>query len=177
MESQVDQVTKTYISWMLWKEKKGGIRRLTEGPWIDTHCNWSPDGEWIVFASDRGDPSRSSVQLYLIHPNGTGLRKVFRNWLGGQAAHPWFSPDGISLVFTTDYAGASAEPISTLHQFQSAGEIFIAKIDGSEIQRMTHNIYEDGTPTWGPAFMKPADVALGQLMDQGAPLVTTIGSM
>lgn len=35
------------------------LRRLTEGPWIDTMPNWSPDNEWIVFSSNR------------LHPTGT----------------------------------------------------------------------------------------------------------
>ncbi|GAB4844941.1 hypothetical protein Ancab_038336 [Ancistrocladus abbreviatus] len=139
--------------------EKGGIQRLTEGPWADTHCNWSPDGQWIVFASDREYPGSSSFELYLIRPNGTGLRKVIPNGSRGQSAHPWFSPDGQSIVFTTNYAGISAEPISTPHQFQPAGEIYVAKLDGSMIKRMTYNSYEDGTPTWGPRFMEPIDVA------------------
>ncbi|CAO2821736.1 unnamed protein product [Amaranthus hypochondriacus] len=137
----------------------GGIRRLTEGPWSDTMCNWSPDGEWIAFASDRENPGGGSFEVFMIHPNGTGLRKVIQSGVGGRANHPWFSPDGQSIVFTSDYAGVSAEPISNPHHYQPYGEIFIAKIDGSDIRRLTHNSFEDGTPTWGRMFLNPIDVA------------------
>ncbi|RDX67260.1 hypothetical protein CR513_53887, partial [Mucuna pruriens] len=53
-----------------------GLRRLIEGPWTDTICNWSLDGEWISFASDQHNPGSGSFELYLIHPNRTGLRKL-----------------------------------------------------------------------------------------------------
>ncbi|GAB2270379.1 hypothetical protein Dimus_005282 [Dionaea muscipula] len=139
--------------------EKGGIQRLTDGPWTDTMCNWSPDGEWIAFATDRENPGSGSYELYMIHPNGTGLQRVIKSGSAGRANHPWFSPDGKSIVFTSDYAGVSAEPIATPHQFQPYGDIFVAKLDGSGIQRLTHNSYEDGTPTWGPAYIRPADVA------------------
>jgi Tol biopolymer transport system component len=138
--------------------EKGGLRRLTDGPWTDTMCNWSPDGEWIVFASDRDNPDSGSFELYLIHPNGTGLRKVIQSGSGGRCNHPWFSPDGKRIVFTSDYAGTSAEPISNPHQYQPYGEIFTVKLDGSDMRRLTHNPYEDGTPTWIPKLMKPVDV-------------------
>ncbi|KAK9096127.1 hypothetical protein Sjap_021624 [Stephania japonica] len=140
------------------------IKKLTtgEGPWTDTMCNWSPDGEWIAFASDRdkpGDkPASGSFAIYLIHPNGTGLKRVVYSGEGGKANHPWFSPDSRSITFTTDYAAVSAEPIANPHHYQPYGDIFIANIDGSGITRLTHNSYEDGTPTWGPKYMKPADV-------------------
>ncbi|MQL71119.1 hypothetical protein Taro_003477 [Colocasia esculenta] len=138
--------------------ESGGLHRLTDGPWTDTMCSWSPDGEWIAFASDRDDPGSGSFSIYLVHPNGTGLRKVVQSGHGGRANHPYFSPDSKRIVFTSDYAGVSAEIISTPHQFQPYGEIFTANIDGSDIRRLTHNPYEDGTPTWAPAAMKPADV-------------------
>ncbi|KAJ0534753.1 hypothetical protein HanIR_Chr09g0423201 [Helianthus annuus] len=32
------------------------------------------------------------------------------------------------------------------------------KLDGSELTRLTHNSFEDGTPSWGPKFMKPENV-------------------
>ncbi|KAL9264450.1 Tol-Pal system protein TolB-like protein [Drosera capensis] len=139
--------------------EKGGIRRLTDGPWTDTMCNWSPNGEWIAFATDRENPGSGSYELYVIHPNGTRPRRVIKSGSAGRANHPWFSPDGKSFVFTSDYAGVSAEPVSIPHQFQPYGDIFIAELDGSGIQRLTHNAYEDGTPTWGPAYMRPADVS------------------
>ncbi|KAI3838432.1 hypothetical protein MKX03_013196 [Papaver bracteatum] len=138
--------------------EKGGIYRLTEGPWTDTMCNWSPDGEWIAFASDRENPGSGSFEIFFIHPDGTGLKKVVHSGIGGRTNHPWFSPGSDHFVFTTDYAAVSAEPISNPHHFQPYGDIFIARSDGSEIQRMTHNSYEDGTPAWGPTFMKPVDV-------------------
>uniref|UniRef100_A0A2P2Q756 Uncharacterized protein n=1 Tax=Rhizophora mucronata TaxID=61149 RepID=A0A2P2Q756_RHIMU len=138
--------------------ERGGLYRLTEGPWSDTMCNWSPDGEWIAFASDRVNPGSGSFELYLIHPNGTGLRKLVQSGSAGRTNHPSFSPDGKSIVFTSDYAGISAEPISNPHHYQPYGEIFTIKLDGSNLKRLTHNSYEDGTPAWAPIHIKPIDV-------------------
>ncbi|KAL6636548.1 hypothetical protein ACP70R_024120 [Stipagrostis hirtigluma subsp. patula] len=135
----------------------GGIRRLTEGPWSDTMCNWSPDGEWIAFASDRHNPGGGSFAIYMVHPNGTGLRRVVHSD-GGRTTHPWFSPDSKNLVFTSDYAAVSAEPISNPFYYQPNGEIFTVSIDGSGIRRLTHNSFEDGTPSWTPFYLKPEDV-------------------
>lgn len=141
--------------------EKKELRRLTEGPWTDTMCNWSPDGEWIAFASDRHDPGSGSFEIYLIQPNGTGLRKLIQSGSGGRTNHPYFSPDGKSLTFTSDYAGISAEPISNPHHYQPYGEIFTVRLDGSGIKRLTHNSYEDGTPAWSPKYMPPVNVPKG----------------
>ncbi|KAL8231027.1 hypothetical protein R6Q57_000805 [Mikania cordata] len=138
--------------------EKGGLTQLTNGPWSDTMCNWSPDGDWIAFASDRHSPGSGSFALYMIHPNGTGLRNLIHSGSAGRTNHPWFSPDGTHIVFTSDYAGVSAEPISNPHHYQPYGDIFTMKLDGSELTRLTHNAYEDGTPTWGPRFMTPKNV-------------------
>ncbi|XP_058786924.1 uncharacterized protein LOC131661404 [Vicia villosa] len=138
--------------------EKEGLRRLTEGPWTDTMCNWSPNGEWIAFASDRHDPGSGSFEIYLIHPDGTGLRKLIQSGSGGRTNHPYFSPDGKSIVFTSDYAGISAEPISNPHHYQPYGEIFTIRLDGSGLTRLTHNSYEDGTPAWSPKYIKPVNV-------------------
>ncbi|KAL6894424.1 hypothetical protein ACP4OV_008522 [Aristida adscensionis] len=136
----------------------GGIRRLTEGPWSDTMCNWSPDGEWIAFASDRHSPGGGGFAIYMVHPNGTGLRRVVHSGDGGRTNHPWFSPDSKTLVFTSDYAAVSAEPVSNPHHYQPYGEIFTVNVDGSGIRRLTHNSFEDGTPSWTPHYLKPRDV-------------------
>ncbi|XP_051139327.1 uncharacterized protein LOC127257080 [Andrographis paniculata] len=135
-----------------------GLHRLTNGPWTDTMCNWSPDGDWIAFASDRENPGGGSFELFKIHPNGTGLRKVLQSGLAGRTNHPWFSHDSKYIVLTSDYAGVSAEPISYPHQYQPYGDIFVIKADGSGIRRLTHNSYEDGTPSWSPKYTIPDDV-------------------
>ncbi|KAJ9567690.1 hypothetical protein OSB04_003656 [Centaurea solstitialis] len=55
---------------------------------------------------------------------GRAATTDFPSGSAGRTNHPWFSPDGKYIVFTSDYAAVSAEPISNSHHYQPYGEIF-----------------------------------------------------
>lgn len=86
----------------------GKTRNLSNRLGYDTNPDWSPDGTWIVFASDRGAERHGFTDLYLIRPDGSDLRRVTD---GGGAAiaytRPRFSPDGGSLVANRSVAGVT----------------------------------------------------------------------
>ena len=48
-------------------------KQLAQSNLYDTTAGWSPDGRWIAFA--RGERLKS-FSLYLIHPDGSGLRRL-----------------------------------------------------------------------------------------------------
>jgi Tol biopolymer transport system component len=65
--------------------------------------SWSPDGQWIAFASDRltewvgqengaGAGHRQSLSVYIIHPDGTGLRRLTQGNVS--SGTPQWSTDG-----------------------------------------------------------------------------------
>ncbi|KAK9841981.1 hypothetical protein WJX81_002642 [Elliptochloris bilobata] len=133
-----------------------GLTRLTEGPWTDNMPEYSPDGGYITFMSSRDNATGAAsaanmdlgYDLFLMRPDGTGLRKLFDSH-GGVSAHPHFSPDSQRIVFTSDHAGYSAEQVSTPFEFQPYGDLFVINLDGSGLQRLTHDLFENGTPAWG----------------------------
>jgi dipeptidyl aminopeptidase/acylaminoacyl peptidase len=68
---------------------------------FDTDPIWSPDGQWIAFAHS---PSRGVSDVWLVHPDGTGLRRLTTTPIpprgishAGSAPLAW-SPDSAQLL-------------------------------------------------------------------------------
>ncbi|XP_004498256.1 uncharacterized protein [Cicer arietinum] len=142
-----------YIMDALDGEFNGGLRRLTEGEWIDTMPCWSPKGDWIAFSSNRHDAGNSEVfGIYVVRPDGSDLRRVeVGKGVDGERErlnHVCFSGDGEWLLFTANLGGVMAEPVSMPNQFQPYGDLFVVRLDGSGLKRLTCNAYENGTPMW-----------------------------
>ncbi len=69
----------------------------------------------------------------------------------GQDAHPWYSPDGEWIVYTSERAGISdEEPLVQEVVFgpQMYGEIFVQRLSDGQTVRLTHNKWEEGNPFW-----------------------------
>jgi len=164
-----------YQVWMMDRDGKNPRRVFKGDGWDPT---WSPDGSKILFASDRdgsielyygnvdgsgikrvshlndmrGRSDWSSQNLITTYAGGSWAREVFVMNLDGSEAHrvspkggngqgPSFSPDGQWIAFTAYY-----------DRFKDVNgcEIYIMRIDGSDLRRLTDNDYCDYQPRWGP---------------------------
>jgi Tol biopolymer transport system component len=70
-----------------------GERNLSAHPGFDGWPTWSPDGETIVFASNRV----GWFQIWAVSPDGSDLRRLIRSPYNDR--RPFFSPDGRRLSF------------------------------------------------------------------------------
>ncbi|XP_057790399.1 uncharacterized protein LOC131007261 [Salvia miltiorrhiza] len=137
-------------------EFDGGIRRLSEGAWIDTMPSWSPDGKMIAFSSNRHRPEDPSVfGIYLMRPDETEVRRVAVAGFEERERlnHVCFSADMEWLLFTANLGGVTAEPVALPNQFQPYGELYAVRLDGSGLQRLTWSAYENGVPAWHPRVL------------------------
>ena len=69
-------------------------KQLTSGSAIDTSPSYSPDGEKIVFNSDRG----GNQQLYVMNADGSDIHRI--SFGSGRYATPVWSPRGDYIAFT-----------------------------------------------------------------------------
>jgi TolB protein len=164
-----------YQIWIMHRDGGNPRRLLDTNGWDPT---WSPDGGQILFASDRdgqiqlyaadvdGDEflritdlpairgrSDWSAQglittysgeswkreIFLQQADGSDVRQVSPT--GGNSQGPSFSPDGAWIAFTAYF-----DHMNDIH----GCEIYIMRVDGSDLRRLTNNDYCDYQPRWGP---------------------------
>ena len=121
---------------------------------------WSPDGTWIAFSSDRASPhpvrpgsfeSIQSTEIYMMHADGTGIRKVTRT--GAFAGSPSFSPDGKQLVCYQADLSAVID-ISDPRRLRAATKI--VRIDLATLQ---DKVLADGAgEKWSPRWLPSGQV-------------------
>ncbi|XP_050236485.1 uncharacterized protein LOC126686473 [Mercurialis annua] len=140
-------------------EFNGNVRQITEGPWIDTMPSWSPKGDLIAFSSNRHNPGHANpFSIYVVKPDGSDLKRIRLEGTEKLSEdererierinHVCFSGDGEWLLFTANLGSLSAEPVSLPRQMQPYGDLYVAKLDGSGLRRLTWNGFENGTPAW-----------------------------
>jgi TolB protein len=114
--------------------------QLTSGAFHDQHPDVSPDGQEIVFQSDReGDPNTGSSYVYVMNADGSGQSLL----TPGPAYSPDWSPDGdrVAFIGPPDHWG---------------GPIMVLAVDDGETRALTtldpFATVDLGaaSPTWSP---------------------------
>jgi len=124
-----------------------GLTRLTHARGYDAEGSFSPDGRWIVFASNRQAYSRELsaeeqaklevdpaffAEIYVMRADGSDLRRLTD--APGYDGGPFFTPDGERIVW---------------RRFAPDGlvaDVWTMRTDGSEARRIT----DFGSMSWAP---------------------------
>ena len=130
-------------------KQTGMYRRLTNKRGYDAEASYSPDGQWIVFASTRDayerqlapaerkqldtDPSYfGEIYIMRADADGSGVRRLTN--VPGYDGGPFFSPDGKRIVWRRfDEAGLLAD-------------VYTMNLDGTDQRRLT----DFGAMSWAP---------------------------
>jgi Tol biopolymer transport system component len=105
-----------------------GLRRI--GPRGDIYdASWSPDGRWIAFTMASGRirwDAQHPLQLFLMHPDGSGVVRLTSANDGLFSLGPKWSPDSSQLLLAR---GGGDETMT---------DIWSVDIDGSDLYPITH---------------------------------------
>jgi Tol biopolymer transport system component len=110
------------------------VTTLTRG--YDNFPLWSPRGDLIMFSRQ----AEGAYEIYRIKPEGTSATRL--TFTRGNDAHMAWSPDGESIVFASSRMGFKDEVVYT-DAPQPYGELFVMRFDGTHVQQLTDNQWED----------------------------------
>ena len=86
----------------------GPDHRLSDVSYPNDGPEYSPDGKWIYFNSERDAKQPGHAQCYRMRPDGSGIQQLTHdervNWF------PHLSPDGKQVVYISYPAGTTGHP-------------------------------------------------------------------
>lgn len=119
----------------------GAEKALTAGSGISDDPDYSADGKWIYFNSDRG----GTMQIWRMKPDGTGAEQVTSDEYGNWTPHP--SPDGNSVLILSYPKGVTGHPTNTDIAFR------ILDVGSGKLRTVVNVVGgagSDNTPNWAP---------------------------
>jgi tricorn protease len=119
----------------------GRPKRLTFDSAIEMVCGWTPDGKHVLFASTRSTAFPPSWELYTVPAGGGRARRVS----AAEGKDGVFSPRGDRLA----YVRGPGSWYRKGYRGSANDDIWLCKSDGTENQRLTDFIGQDGSPMWG----------------------------
>ncbi|MEO6512140.1 MAG: hypothetical protein ABIO16_14175 [Nocardioides sp.] len=126
------------------------VRQVTHLGFFAGQPTWSADGTWIAFTSDGGDyPATQGI--YVVHPDGTGLRRVVALPAGPRAVWldaPRFSPDGSQLAYTF-FQGGKETPAPWSWKTE-VSSLWVVDLDGSHAHQVVAPGQTVGDADWSP---------------------------
>lgn len=100
--------------------------------------SWSPDGRQIAFTAQTGSNDTSEHrEVFVIRPDGSGLRQLTRTPDPGSADGGTWSPDGRRLLFVSGVPGEA--------------QLYLMSADGSGQRKLTRDkTRRQVSPDWSP---------------------------
>jgi Tol biopolymer transport system component len=104
---------------------------------------WSPRGDLICFARQ----TNGDWEVFTMRPDGKDVKQLTHS--KGNDAHLSWSPDGENILFASARMGFKDEALYTGSP-QPYGELFVMRRDGTQVEQLTDNQWEDAGPSWQP---------------------------
>lgn len=120
---------------------------LTTGAGMSDDPDYSADGKWIYFNSDRGAPDwgTGTMQIWRMRPDGSGAEQVTRDAFNNWTPHP--SPDGKSILILSYDAGVTGHPAN------KDVALRILNVSDGKIRALVNIVGgagSDNVPNWAP---------------------------
>ncbi len=118
----------------------GKAKRLTDPMQEASHPDWSKSGDLVALQCYAG----GTFHIWTMKPDGTGLKQV--TFGHGDDREPRISPDGKTIVFTSDRAFKTAPNGASLGSY----DIWTVPVQGGDPTQITKSDDDEFGPSWSP---------------------------
>ena len=154
----------------------GEAQRFTSGTANASSPEWSPDGRWLAFVSERESEAtgkdakkqgKDKPQVWVLPVTGGEARQL--TFMEHGASSPVWSPDSKRLLFSAQVGPADEETeegkplpkVRVINQlwykldgvgfiYERRSHLFLTSVNGGTPQQLTDGDWDDGDAAWSP---------------------------